>query len=89
MDFAVKVLQLISLPMLIVLTIYLTFSAYLSEYWKGFMLGALVTFLPMLIFWAYREKGNRSNTCDQAARARTGSRARFLSRKNAHNTSIG
>ena len=50
---AVNVLQLISLPILIVVTLYGAFSAYLTEFWRGFMLGALVVLLPMLVLNIY------------------------------------
>lgn len=50
---AVNVLQLISLPILIVVTLYGAFSAYLTDFWRGFMLGALVVLLPMLVLNIY------------------------------------
>jgi hypothetical protein len=61
---AVNVLQLISLPILIVVTLYGAFSAYLTDFWRGFMLGALVVFLPMLILNIYltRRHGRDSPT---------------------------
>jgi len=62
LDDAVKVLQLISLPIVIVVTLYGAFSQYLTEFWRGFMLGVLVVLLPMLIiniYLARKGKGNK------------------------------
>jgi len=59
LDDAVKVLQLISLPILIVVTLYGMFSPYLTEFWRGFMLGVLVVLLPMLVFNIYLARRER------------------------------
>lgn len=44
------------------MTLYGTFSQYLTEFWRGFMLGVLIVVLPMSIsniYLARKEKGNK------------------------------
>ena len=53
LDTVVKSLQAIFFLMMIVITVYGQLSPYLNDFWKGFALGALVVFLPMLVFNIY------------------------------------
>lgn len=53
LDTVVKSLQAIFFLIMIVITVYSQVSPYLNDFWKGFALGALVVFLPMLIFNIY------------------------------------
>ena len=62
-DDTVKVLQLISLPIVIIVTIYGAMQNYLTDFWKGFVIGALLIFFLMLIlnFYFYWKGKTRQN----------------------------
>ena len=64
-----NVLQLIALPIVIIVTAYGAFSAYLSDFWRGFMLGALVVFLPMLVFNIYLARRTKRESSSPSASA--------------------
>lgn len=76
---AVNVLQLIALPIVIVVTAYGAFSAYLGDFWRGFMLGALVVFLPMLVFNIYLARRTKREASSPPASA--GQKAQVLPSK--------
>lgn len=71
LDDAVKVLQLISLPIVIVVTLYGAFSQYLTEFWRGFMLGVLVVLLPMLIINIYLARKDKATKQKQPIERKT------------------
>ena len=53
LDDTVKILQVISLPIVITVTIYGAMQNYLTDFWKGFVIGALLIFFLMLILNVY------------------------------------
>jgi hypothetical protein len=60
LDDAVQFLQLILIPIFIMVVLYGSFSAYLSDLWRGFILGIFVVFLPMSVINIYMGRRNRS-----------------------------
>ena len=58
---AVSILQLISLPILFIVGIFSFVSPYLTDFWKGFTLGALAVFFPMLIFNVYNARNQKED----------------------------
>jgi hypothetical protein len=60
LDDAAQLLELILIPIFIMVVLYGSFSAYLTDLWRGFMLGIFVVFLPMSVINIYMGRRNRS-----------------------------
>ena len=61
LDDTVKILQIVSIPIILIITVYGVLRDYLTDFWKGFVIGALVIFFLMLglnvyFYWAGKKK---------------------------------